>query len=140
VYYAETADVEELGWDRFVAGAFEAIFVGYRSTAGIRTICRRWSDLLQAGLGCSEELADELVRSQVMVRQDRDLMAIRDAEQLLTAMDEVLADVGGELAETDEVSGPARVDLLAAHRELRGFLRDRFLTADEAAESGGQNE
>jgi hypothetical protein len=26
VYYADTADIDELGWDRFVAGAFEAIF------------------------------------------------------------------------------------------------------------------
>jgi hypothetical protein len=132
VYYSETADIEELGWDRFVAGAFEAIFVGYRSTAGIRTICRRWSDLLQAGIGCSQEVADELVRSQVMLRQDRDLMAIRDAEQLLTAMDEVLADVGAELAELDAVSAQDRADLVTAHRELRRFLRDSFLTAAEA--------
>ncbi len=54
MYYADTADIEELGWDRFVSGAWETIFVDYRSTAGIRSICRRWSDLLQAGLGCSE--------------------------------------------------------------------------------------
>jgi hypothetical protein len=49
VYFADTVDIEELGWDRFISSAWEAIFVDYRSTAGIRSICRRWSDLLQAG-------------------------------------------------------------------------------------------
>jgi hypothetical protein len=134
VYYADTADIDELGWDRFVTGAFEAIFVGYRSTAGIRTICRRWSDLLQAGLTCSEEVADELVRAQVMLRQDRDLMAIRDAERLLVAMDEVLADIGADLADLD-VSPADRAHLLTAHRELRRFLRDTFLGPGDAADA-----
>jgi hypothetical protein len=132
VYYGDTTDIEELGWDRFISGAWETIFVDYRSTAGIRSICRRWSDLLQAGLGCSQEVADELVRTQVMMRQDRDLMAIRDPEQLLAAMDDVLADIGAELAELDEVPPAERSKLTTAHRELRGFLRDNFLGPDEA--------
>jgi hypothetical protein len=136
VYYADTADIDELGWDRFVAGAFEAIFVGYRSTAGIRSICRRWSDLLQAGLNCSPEVADELVRGQVMLRQDRDLMAIRDAEQLLIAMDEVLADIGADLADLDEVGPADRATLMTAHRKLRHFLRDTFLGPGEAGGPG----
>jgi hypothetical protein len=139
VYYADTTDIEELGWDRFVSGTWETIFVEYRSTAGIRSICRRWSDLLQAGLGCSQEVADELVRSQVLLPQDRDLMAIRDPERLLTAMDEVLADIGAELAELDEVGPADRANLMMAHRELRGFLRDSFLGTDEnsAADEDG---
>jgi hypothetical protein len=135
MYYADTADIEELGWDRFVSGAWETIFVDYRSTAGIRSICRRWSDLLQAGLGCSQEVADALVRGQVMLRQDRDLMAIRDPERLLTAMDEVLADIGADLAELDEVGPAERANLVTAHRELRGFLRDSFLGPDETGAS-----
>jgi len=130
VYYADTADIEELGWDRFISGAWETIFVDYRSTAGIRSICRRWSDLLQAGLGCSQEVADELVRSQVMMRQDRDLMSIRDPERLLAAMDEVLADIGSDLAELDEVGPAERAALVTAYHELRGFLRDNFLGPD----------
>jgi hypothetical protein len=132
VYYGDTADIEELGWDRFISGAWETIFVDYRSTAGIRSICRRWSDLLQAGLGCSQEVADELVRTQVMMRQDRDLMTIRDPVELLAAMDDVLADIGAELPDLDEVRPAERGDLIAAHRELRGFLRDNFLGPDEA--------
>ena len=134
MYYGDSEDIEEIGWDRFVSGAFEAIFVGYRSTSGIRTICRRWSDLLQAGLSCSEEVADELVRGQVMQRQDRDLMVIRNAEQLLAAMDEVLADIGLDLAELDEVPPADRARLLEAHRDLRGFLRANFLEPDDASQ------
>jgi hypothetical protein len=131
VYYADARDIEELGWDRFISGAWESIFVDYRST-GIRSICRRWSDLLQVGLRCSQEMADELVRSQVMMRLDRDLMTIRDPEQLLIAMDEVLADIGAELADLGQIGAAERAELIAAHRELRGFLRDNFLGPREA--------
>jgi hypothetical protein len=135
VYYGDTTDIEELGWDRFISGAWETIFVDYRSTAGIRSICRRWSDLLQVGLGCSQEVADELVRVQVMMRQDRDLMSIRDPERLLAAMDEVLADIGADLADLDEVRPAERADLTAAHRRLRDFLRDNFLGPQGLLES-----
>ncbi len=131
MYYGDASDIEELGWDRFISGAWETIFVDYRSTAGIRSICRRWSDLLQAGLGCSQEVADELVRTQVMMRQDRDLMAIRDPESLLAAMDEVLADIGADLADLDEVRPAERAGLVAAYRKLRSFLRDNFLGPDD---------
>jgi len=75
VYYQDAQDLEELGWDRVVTRIWETIFVGYRSMAGIRTMARHWSDLLQVGAGCSPELADELVRDQVFVRADRDLFA-----------------------------------------------------------------
>jgi hypothetical protein len=135
MYYADAADVEELGWDRFISRSWETIFVDYRSTAGIRSICRRWSDLLQAGLGCSQEVADELVRGQVMLRQDRDLMTIRDPVRLLTAMDEVLADIGADLAELHEVGPADRANLVTAHRELRNFLHGSFLGSDEAGVS-----
>jgi hypothetical protein len=130
MYESDLQDIEELGWDRFITGVWGSIFVGYRSGSGIRTICRRWSDLLQAGLGCTEELADDLVRAQVIFRQDRDLMVIRDPEELLAAMHEVLADMGADLADPDSDAGlppipPAgRAQLLAAHDRLCQFLRD----------------
>jgi len=132
VYYGDTSDIEELGWDRFISGAWETIFVEYRSTAGIRSIGRHWSDLLQAGLGCSQDVADELVRAQVVIRQDRDLMSIRDPERLLAAMDEVLADIGADLVDLDEVRPAERADLMTAHQELRAFLRDNFLGPGDA--------
>ena len=134
MYYGDSTDIEELGRDRFVSDTWEAIFVGYGSTAGIRSICRRWSDLLQAGLGCSQDVADELVRGQVMLRQDRDLMTIRDAERRMQAMDEVLADIGADLADLDEISPADRAILMAAHRELRRFLRDGYLGPADGAE------
>ena len=42
-------DLEELvalGWEEFTARQWESIFAGYRARAGLRRICRRWSDLL----------------------------------------------------------------------------------------------
>jgi hypothetical protein len=126
VYDSDLADVEEIGWDRFIYGAWEAIFLGYRSFGGIRSIGRRWSDLLQAGLGCPEEIADLLVRDQVIKRQDRDLMAIKDPERLMAAMGGVLADIGSELAELDGIRPADRERLLAAHGALTAFLRENF--------------
>ena len=129
MYDSDLADIEEIGWDRFIYGAWEAIFLGYR-LSGVRSIGRRWSDLLQAGLGCKEEIADILVRDQVIIRQDRDLMAIKDPERLLTAMDEVLADMGAQLAELDGIRPADRERLLAAHGALTEFLRANFETPE----------
>jgi hypothetical protein len=126
MYDSELADIDEIGWDRFVCGAWEAIFLGYRSFGGIRSIGRRWSDLLQAGLGCPEEIADMLVHDQVIVREDRDLMAIKDPQRLLAAMDEVLADIGSQIAELDEIRPADRDKLLSAYRTLTEFLRENF--------------
>lgn len=127
MYFSDLEDIEEIGWDRFICGAWEAIFVGYRSMMGIRSIARRWSDLLQAGLGCSEEMADLLLRDQVVVRQDRNLMTIKDPERLLAAMDEVLGDIGADITELPEIGPSDRDRLLAAHGALREFLRENFL-------------
>ena len=125
MYDNDLADIEEIGWDRFIYDAWEAIYLGYRSS-GVRSIGRRWSDLLQAGLGCTQELADVLVRDQVIVRQDRDLMAIKDSERLLAAMDEVLADIGSELGELAGIGPADRESLLAAYQKLAEFLRANF--------------
>ena len=126
MYDSDLADIEEIGWDRFIYGAWEAIFLGYRSFGGIRSIGRRWSDLLQAGLGCPEQIADVLVRDQVIVRQDRDLMAIKDPGRLMAAMAEILADVGSELGELAGITPADRERLLAAHQRLTEFLRENF--------------
>lgn len=126
MYDNDLADLEEIGWDRFICGAWEAIFLAYRSFGGIRSIGRRWSDLLQAGLGCPEETADMLVRDQVIIRQDRDLMAIKDPQGLLAAMAEVLADIGSELGELAGITPADRESLLAAHQKLTEFLRENF--------------
>jgi hypothetical protein len=138
VYDSDLADIEEIGWDRFIYGAWEAIFLAYR-LSGVRSIGRRWSDLLQAGLGCTEEVADILVRDQVIVRQDRDLMAIKDSARLLAAMDEVLADMGAQLAELDRIRPADRERLLAAHGALTEFLRENFSVPEQNFQVPGQN-
>jgi hypothetical protein len=35
----------------------------------LRTLGRRWSDLIEAGLGCSQEVADRLVNAVVVNNQ-----------------------------------------------------------------------
>jgi hypothetical protein len=122
MYEFDLGDLDELGFDKFVANGWESIFVGYHSNSGIRTIGRRWRDLLQGSLGCREEVADELVRDQVIIRQDRDLMAIRDPEELLAAMAQVLADMGADLADSIEVRPADRPRLMAAYARLREIL------------------
>jgi hypothetical protein len=66
VYDSDPEDVELLGWEEFVTRQWESIFAGYRSSAGLRATCRRWSDLLEAGLACSQEIADLLVRAEIL--------------------------------------------------------------------------
>jgi hypothetical protein len=124
MYENDPDDLTRLGWDRFVSGVWGSIYVGYTSNTGIRKICRRWSDLLQAGLGCSQELADELVRSQVMRREDRGPLRKRDPLDTLRSMDEILGDIGMDLAEFDLIRPAERSALLAEYRRLREFLRE----------------
>jgi hypothetical protein len=51
VYDHDPSEVEVLGWDEFIARQWESIFIGYRSWVGLRRMGRRWSDLIEAGLG-----------------------------------------------------------------------------------------
>jgi hypothetical protein len=124
VYDYDPVDVAELGWDQFVSTAWESIFVGYRSYRGIRTIGRRWSDLVQGGIGCSQELADELVRDQVVMMEGRTMLASKDPLTVLTGMDEVLADMGTDLAELGDIRPEERDRLLAELARLRRFVRE----------------
>jgi hypothetical protein len=123
VYDSDPDDVERLGWEEFVTRQWEAIFVGYRSSAGLRATCRRWSDLLEAGLRCSQEVADLLVRAEILQRADRDLEGTRDVGKLLAGMDQVLADVRLDLTEMSEVA-PEQLDgLLRQQARLRALAR-----------------
>ena len=54
-------------------------------------------------------------------------MTIKDPSGCSAAMDEVLADIGADLAELPEIGPSDRDRLLAAHRALREFLRENFL-------------
>jgi hypothetical protein len=123
VYDYDAADLEELGWDRLVSSVWESVYLGYQSR-GIRTIARRWSDLIQAGIGCSQELADELVRAEVVDLEGRVMLTSRDPLVVLAGMDEVLADMGADLAELTGIAPDERARLLTGLARLRQFLRE----------------
>jgi hypothetical protein len=134
VYENDPEDLAELGWDRFVSEVWASIYVGYSSNTGIRTICRRWSDLLQGGLGCSQEVADDLVRTHVFRREDRGPLDGNDALGTLRSMDEILADIGMDLAELDGIRPAERSALLAEHQRLREFLQESSLGSQDTAD------
>jgi hypothetical protein len=126
VYDHDADDIEALGWAEFITRQWESIFAGYRSWTGLRRIGRRWSDLIEAGLGCDQQTADRLVRAEVIDRADRDLEGSRRAAVLVREMFAVVADLPraiGELAEYGEVSPGQARDLLAAHARLLAHLR-----------------
>jgi hypothetical protein len=52
VYDHDPDDVAVLGWEDFIVQLWESIFFGYRSWTGLRTLGRRWSDLIEVGLDC----------------------------------------------------------------------------------------
>lgn len=136
MYDFDLADLEDFSWDRFVALGWESVFVGYHSGSVIRTIARRWRDLMQGALGCPEAIADALVRDQVMARADRDLIRMRDPEQLLAGMREIVRDMGEELAGMIEIRPADRPGLLAAHARLTEYLGELASDAEDEQVGG----
>ncbi|MBO0788790.1 MAG: hypothetical protein J2P33_22250 [Actinobacteria bacterium] len=130
MYDHDPADVMDLGWDEFIARQWEWIFIGYRSATGLRRICRRWSDLFEAGLGCPQEVADLLVRNQIIDRADRDLESSRDAESLVAGMAAALADSRHDLAELAENRPTLASGLLAQHARLLRFIHAHAFAAE----------
>ncbi len=124
MYDHDPDEVSVLGWDEFVARQWESIFIGYRSATGLRKICRRWSDLIEAGLGCSQEIADLLVRAEILDHADRDLEGMTRAAELVAGMADVLADIGFDLLEMAEIRPEQRAGLLARHARLRAHIDD----------------
>jgi hypothetical protein len=120
VYDHDPEDVDVVGWDEFIARQWESIFAGYRTGSGLRRTGRRWSDLLQAGLGCSQEMADLLVRNQIVGRVDRDLEGMAGSLDVIAGMYDVLADMRADLEQIGE--GQAAAGLLDAHARLRAAV------------------
>ena len=131
VYDHDLQEVEELGWEEFIARQWDSIFVGYRSWSGMRTIARRWSDLIEAGLGCSQEIADQLVQAEIINGPDRGLEGA-DAAAVVSGMVAVLADVRMDLAES-ALDLQAAAKLLDQHDKLLSFLRSYALDDDDAS-------
>jgi hypothetical protein len=120
VYDSEPGDVDRLGWEEFVLRQWESIFTGYRSWVGVRQIGRRWADLIEGGLGCSQDLADRLVRNEIIYGEDRQLGA-SDSGAVLAGMAGVLNAVRDDLAvlgRSGSLSPDAVESLLERHALL----------------------
>ena len=136
MYDHDLEEVESLGWEEFILRQWESIFAGYRSWAGLRTMGRRWSDLIEVGLGCSQDIADQLVRTEIIDRQDRDLEGATDAQAVVFGMADVLTDMRTDLADMSDLGPELSASLLERHALFLEFIRACVLGADdgEAAE------
>jgi hypothetical protein len=123
VYDHDLDEVELLGWEEFIACQWESIFTGYRSWVGLRSMGRRWSDLFEAGLGCSQEIADRLAKAEVIDRDDRDLEGAANVEALVSGMIGVVAAVRADLAQIDELGPSLLGEILDQHTRLLSFVR-----------------
>jgi len=123
VYDHDPEEVESLGWEEFIARQWESIFSGYRSWTGLRKMGRRWSDLIEVGLGCSQDLADQLVRAEVIDRPDRNLEGAADARAVVSGMTSVIEDVADDLAEATDLGPELLARLLDQHARLLSFIR-----------------
>ena len=129
MYDHEPDDVSVLGWEDFILEQWESIFFGYRSWAGLRTLGRRWSDLIEAGLGCSPEVADALVSAGVINGPDR-INGAGDAAAVVSGMTDVLARIQGALGDVAGLEPGVTATLLKQHARLLSFIRAQASNRD----------
>ena len=144
MYDHDLGELEDLGWDEFVRRQWDAVYTAYRTGRGRRTLCRGWADLIEAGLSCSQSLADLLVRTEILDRADRDLEGTVDPRALVIGMTEVIADVRVDLLEFGleepgfrELGAAGLAGLLDRQTELLGFVRDYAGVEDASVEDAG---
>ena len=123
MYDHDPEDVAILGWEEFTLQQWESIFFGYRSWAGLRTLGRRWSDLIEAGLGCSQEVADRLVYVAFINGPNRYMDGAGDAAAILLEMTDVLARIPAAISDMADLEPGASATLLRQHTRLLGFIR-----------------
>jgi hypothetical protein len=131
VYDHDPDDVAVLGWEEFTLRQWESIFVGYRSWSGRRTLGRRWSDLIEAGLGCSQALADRLVNAAVINGPDGHLEGAPDAAAIVSGMTDVLARIPTALTDITGLEPGVTATLLKRHELLLSFIRTQALGPDD---------
>jgi hypothetical protein len=124
VYDHDPDDVAVLGWEEFTLQQWESIFFGYRSWAGLRTLGRRWSDLLEAGLGCSQDVADKLVNAAV-INGPAAAWTAGDAQAIVSGMTGVLARIPAALSDMADLEPGATATLLKQHARLLSFIQDQ---------------
>jgi hypothetical protein len=135
VYDHDPGEVAELGWEEFIARQWESIFVGYRTWAGLRTMGRRWGDLIEAGLGSSQDVADRLVRSGLIDGPDRGLQGA-DAGAVVSGMIGLLADLRTDLARMTDLEPGLSARLLDQHARLLRFIQFYALGQEDCEAPG----
>ncbi len=131
VYDHDPEEVASLGWEEFLSRQWESIFAGYRGWAGLRKMGRRWCDFIEVGLGCTQDIADELVRAHVIYRPDRELLGASDAHTVVTGMIGVIVDVGHDLAGMRHLAPELLAHLLEQHARLLTFVHANVLGLGE---------
>jgi hypothetical protein len=130
VYDHDPDDVAVLGWEEFVLRQWESVFFGYRSWAGLRTLGRRWSDLIEAGLGCSQEVADRLVKAAVIDGPNRSRDGAGDAADIVSGMTDVLARIPAALGDMAGLEPGVTATLLKRHARLLSFIQAQAVGPD----------
>lgn len=125
MYDHDPGEVAELGWEEFILRQWESIFIGYRTWTGLRTQGRRWTDLIEAGLGCAAEVADQLVNVTVIRGPDRNLECAADPAAVVAGMTEALAEMPAALADLPGLAPAAIDDLIQQHARLLSFIEDQ---------------
>jgi hypothetical protein len=122
VYDHDPDDVAVLGWEEFTLQQWESVFFGYRSWAGLRTLGRRWSDLIEVGLGCSQEVADRLVNAAV-INGPNEAWTAGDAQATVSGMTGVLARIPAALSDMADLEPGVTATLLKQHARLLSFIQ-----------------
>jgi hypothetical protein len=132
VYDHDPTDVTVVGWEEFVLQQWESIFFAYRSWAGLRTLGRRWSDLIEAGLGCSQEVADRLVKAAVINGPARSVDGAGDAADIVSGMIAVLAHVLAVHGDMAGLEPGVTATLLEQHARLLTLIQAQELGTDNS--------
>src|SRR5215469_7723650 len=136
MYDHDREDIDVLGWEEFILRQWESIFLGYQRTTAVRTVGRRWCDLIEAGIGCSQDIADELVRNEIVEREDRTLAGARNSTVLLEEMAEVVEGLADALIQMPQIPAEQLADLLKQHALLVRVVNGEAGVDHDEASSG----
>ena len=135
MYDHDREDIDVLGWDEFILRQWESIFLGYRNTTAVRAVGRRWCDLIEAGIGCSQDIADELVRDEIVEREDRTLAGARNSTALLEEMTGVLEGLADALVRMPQIPADQLAGLLKQHARLVRVVTGEPADEEDVADS-----
>jgi len=135
MYDHDREDIDVLGWEEFILRQWESIFLGYQRTTAVRTVGRRWCDLIEAGIGCSQDIADELVRNEIVEREDRTMAGARNSTALLEEMTEVLESLADALIAMPQIPADQLAELLKQHARLIRVVTGEPADEEDVADS-----